>query len=115
MPRTGAMAKSPKEVAVEALRAAEQALPAFSGAHSPKKFTQHQHFAVAALRQFFKVDYRGIAAILEDAAELREVLGLRQVPHFSTIAYAEKRLQKGGFRPSAKGAGHECAPPKGAR
>jgi hypothetical protein len=107
MPSTGAMSKSPRDVAVEALKAAERALPAFSATHSPKKFTQHQHFAIAVLRQFFKVDYRGIAGILEDAAELRDALGLQVVPHFSTIAYAEKRLQKGGFRPCVAGLGSE--------
>jgi hypothetical protein len=100
MPETGAMSKSPKRVAVEALKAAQRALPPFGATHSPKKFTQHQHFAIAVLRQFFKTDYRGIAAILEDASELRAVLGLVNVPHFSTIAYAEKRLEKGGVRPS---------------
>jgi hypothetical protein len=105
MPKTGSMAKSPKQVAVEALKAAQRALPAFSATHSPKKFTQHQHFAIAVLRQFFRVDYRGIVAILEDAQELRSVLGLDTVPHFSTLAYAEKRLQKGGVLPSALGFG----------
>lgn len=100
MPKTAAMTKSPRQVAIEALKAAQRALPAYSATHSPKKFTQHQHFAIAVLRQFFRVDYRGIAAILEDAAELRGALGLDAVPHFSTIAYAEKRLQKGGIRPS---------------
>ena len=110
MPKTVAMAKSPRQVAAEALKAAERALPAFSAVHSPKKFTQHQHFAIAVLRQFFRVDYRGIAAILEDAQELRDVLKLDSVPHFSTLAYAEKRLQKGGFRPSAWGFGEARSP-----
>lgn len=109
MPKTGPMAKSPKQVAVEALMAAQRSLPAFSATRSPKKFTQHQHFAIAVLRQFFRVDYRGIAAILEDAQELRAALDLKTVPHFSTLAYAEKRLQKGGFLPSALGFG-EASP-----
>jgi hypothetical protein len=107
MPSTGAMSKSPRDVAIQALKAAERALPPFSATHSPKKFTQHQHFAIAVLRQFFKVDYRGIAGILEDAAELREAIGLHAVPHFSTIAYAEKRLQKGGVWASVAGIGGE--------
>ena len=96
MPIPRAMTKSPKQVALRALEAAKQSLPAFSARHSPKKFTQHQHFAIAALRQFFRTDHRGIAAILEDSRDLRAVLRLRSVPHFSTLAYAEKRLFKGG-------------------
>jgi len=96
MSTTRAMSKSPKDVALRALEAAKQSLPAYSATHSPKKFTQHQLFAIAALRQFFRVDYRGIAAILEDSSDLRDVLELRSVPHYSTVAYAEKRLSQGG-------------------
>ncbi len=102
MPTPRAMSKSPKQVALRALAAAKQSLPAYSATHSPKKFTQHQHFAIAALRQFFRVDHRGIAAILEDSSDLREVLELRSVPHFSTLAYAEKRLFRGGVHVPAE-------------
>ena len=91
------MSKSPKQIAAQAMKAAKRSLPAYSATHSPKKFTQHQHFAIAALRQFFRVDHRGIAAILADSTDLRDVLELQNVPHFSTLAYAEKRLFKGGF------------------
>ncbi len=98
MPTVRVMTKSPKQVAMRALEAARQSLPPYSATHSPKKFTQHQLFAIAALRQFFRVDYRGIAAILEDSSDLRQVLALAKVPHYSTVAYAEKRLFKGGFR-----------------
>jgi hypothetical protein len=98
MSTTRVMSKSPKEVAQRALEAAKQSLPAYSTTHSPKKFTQHQLFAIATLRQFFRVDYRGIASILKDSVDLREVLGLRCVPHYSTVAYAEKRLSQGGVR-----------------
>jgi hypothetical protein len=92
------MSKSPKQVARRAVEAAQESLPVYSATRSPKKFTQHQLFAIAVLRQFFRVDYRGIAAILEDSSDLREILGLRSVPHFSTLAYAEKRIFRGGVR-----------------
>jgi hypothetical protein len=95
------MSKSPKEVATQALVIARQSLPAYSATHSPKLFTQHQLFAIASLRQFFRTDFRGIAAILADSSDLREVLGLKRVPHFSTLFYAEQRLLRGGFRPPA--------------
>jgi hypothetical protein len=98
MPTPRAMSKSPKQVVLRALEAARRSLPAYSATRSPKKFTQHQLFAIAALRQFFRVDHRGIAAILEDMSDLRRVMGLRCVPHFSTLAYAEKRLFRGCVR-----------------
>ncbi len=97
MSTTRVMSKSPKQVATQALEAAKQSLPAYSATRSPKKYTQHQHFAIAALRQFFRVDHRGIVAILEDSTDLRRVLALKEVPRFSTLAYAEKRLFKGGI------------------
>jgi Transposase domain (DUF772) len=90
------MTKSPVRLAREALAVAEKALPAYSAVHSPKKFTQPQLFAILVLRQFFKTDYRGIIALLEDMKDLRQALGLTQVPHYSTLCYAERRLVKKG-------------------
>src|SRR5690349_4351387 len=96
MARTRGMSKSPREVALHAMEVAQRSLPPYSATHSSKKFTQHQLFAIATLRQFFRVDYRGVIAILADSSELRSALGLERLPHYSTIAYAEKRLSQGG-------------------
>jgi hypothetical protein len=99
------MSKSPLQVAAAALEVARRSLPAYSATHSPKLFTQHQLFAIAALRQFFRTDFRGIAAILVDSSDLRRVLGLDRVPHFSTLFYSERRFSRGGVRPLADGYG----------
>jgi hypothetical protein len=93
------MSKSPKQVAAYALEVARQSLPPYSATHSPKLYTQHQLFAIAALRQFFRTDFRGIVAILADSSDLQALLGLHRIPHFSTVRYAELRLFKGGVRP----------------
>jgi hypothetical protein len=79
-------------VAREALRLAREALPAYSSKYSRKDYTQHLLFAVLALNTFLKTDYPGVAAVLRDFAELREDLGLTDVPHYSIICYAERRL-----------------------
>ena len=94
------MTKSPRAVAREALRLAQEALPAYSSKYSRKDFTQHQLFAVLALKAFLKTDYRGVVAFLGDFAELRGDLGLTKVPHYSTLDYAEQRLLpvQRGFR-----------------
>ena len=94
------MTKSPRAVAQEALRLAKDALPAYTSARSRKDFTSHQLFAVLALKTFFKTDYRGIAQLLTDFADLRKDLGLEKVPHYSTLCYAASRLLKKG-RPSS--------------
>jgi hypothetical protein len=91
------MTKSPKHLAEMALRAARQALPERSHRFSPKKFTQPQIFAILVLKAFFKTDYRGIVAMLADFRDLQRALGLKQVPHFSTLWHAEQRLLKKGL------------------
>jgi hypothetical protein len=90
------MTKSPRAVAQEALRLAQEALPPYSATRSRKDFTQHQLFAILALKTFFKTDYRGIAQLLSDLGDLREDLGLTKVPHYSTLCYAASRLLKKG-------------------
>ena len=101
------MTKSPRAVAQEALRLAQESLPPYSAVTSRKDFTQHQLFAVLALKTFLKVDYRGVVAFLADFAELRQDLALQKVPHYSTLSYAEGRLLKKGRSSSSS-----AAPPR---
>src|SRR5881397_2238858 len=90
------MTKSPRAVAREALRLAQESLPPYSAVRSRKDYTQHQLFAILALKTFLKVDSRAVEAFLKDFAELRDDLGLTKVPHYSTLNYAEQRLLKKG-------------------
>ena len=101
------MTKSPRAVAREALALARESLPAYSSKYSRQDFTQHQLFAVLALKTFLRTDYRGVAQFLADFAEVRDDLGLTGVPHYSTLCYAERRLlKKGRSSPSC------AAPPR---
>src|SRR5688572_20747057 len=95
------MTKSPRAVAREALRLAREALPAYSSKYSRKDFTQHQLFAILALKTFLKTDYRGVVAFLDDFSEIRGDLGLARVPDQSTLCYAQKRLLKRGSSSSS--------------
>ncbi len=90
------LTKSTLGFARTAFRIAKQKLPAYSCPKSPHKFTQPQLFAILAIRTFLKTDYRGIVQTLSEWSELRGVLELRSVPHYSTLCYAEKRLLKKG-------------------
>jgi hypothetical protein len=95
------MTKSPLAVARTAMDTAREALPAYSSKYSRHDFTQHQHFALLALRESLKVDYRGLEQILSEWAELRDALGLAKVPDHSTIQKAAERLLvKRGSMPS---------------
>ena len=101
------MTKSPRAVAREALRLAQESLPAYSSKFSRQDYTQHQLFAILALKAFFRTDYRGVVQLLADFRELRDELGLARVPHYSTLCYAAARLLKKG-RSSAS----SSAPPR---
>ena len=91
------MTKSPVALAKQAIRTAKAGLPDYSSVYSRHDFTQHQLFAILVLRQFLKTDYRGIIQMLIDFSDLRKALGLKKVPHYSTLCYAEKRLLKKGL------------------
>ena len=95
------MTRSPRAVAKEALRLARESLPVYSSKYSRKDFTQHQLFALLALKAFLKTDYRGVVAVLADFAEIRADLGLAKVPDPSTLCYAQKRLLKKGSSSSS--------------
>ena len=86
--------QSPIALAKAALAAGQAALPPYAHCFSPHKFTQPQLFAILALRQFFKTDYRGIVQQLREWSELRQALGLTSVPNYSTLCYAERRFLK---------------------
>ena len=84
--------KSPRKVAMVALAAGREAFSDYSHLYSPHKFTQPQLFACLVLKEFEKKDYRGICQLLIDCSDLRQAIGLRSVPHFTTLQKASRRL-----------------------
>jgi hypothetical protein len=60
-------------------------MSSYSHNQAPKKFTQPQLFTCLILRMYLKTTYRGIIEYLEVAGELRKVMGLTQLPHYSTL------------------------------
>ena len=84
--------KSPWKVAQVALAAGREAFDDYSHPCSPKKFTQPQLFACLVLKEFEKKDYRGIEQLLWDWPDVCQMLGLKTVPHFTTLQKASRRL-----------------------
>jgi hypothetical protein len=102
MKTTRCMTKSPLALAREALAVAAEVLPAYSSKYSRRDFTQHQLFALLALRAFLRTDYRGLEELLHDWSDLRQALGLAKVPDHSTLQKAAGRLlEKKGPTPSS--------------
>jgi len=94
------MTKSAVRVAREALAVGRETFPAYGRRTSRHDFTQAQLFALLALRQFLRTDYRGLVTLVAEWGELWKALGLRTVPHYPTLVYAARRLlpeaEKGG-------------------
>src|SRR6266516_3639081 len=86
--------KSPRMVAMVALAAGKEAFSDYSHQFSPRKFTQPQLFACLVLKEFETKDYRGVAQLLTDCSDLRDAIGLKVVPHFTTLQKASRRLLK---------------------
>jgi hypothetical protein len=79
-------------VARQALAVATKVLRRYAHKFSPKLYTQPQLFVCLVLKTFFKTDYRGLTTLLHEWPGLRGTIGLRAVPHFTTLHKASRRL-----------------------
>lgn len=86
--------KSPRRVLQEAYQVGRETLRPYSHRYSPKKFTQPQLFACLVLKEFLRLDYRKLAALLQDAPMLAATIGLHRIPHYTTFQKAAVRLLK---------------------
>jgi hypothetical protein len=86
------ISKSPKTILLVAFKTAKSTLPDYGHKFSPQKFTLPQLFACLVLRVILKTDYRGVVAFLSDCPGLRRIIGLKTVPHFTTLQKASIRL-----------------------
>ena len=77
---------------ITAFKTARSVLPDYWHKFSPQKFTLPQLFACLVLRVVLKTDYRGVAVFLEDCPDLCNTIGLKTVPHFTTLHKASQRL-----------------------
>lgn len=68
-----------------ALHLAARRVPAYDSLYSRKDFTRPQLLACVLLRAAYGLTYRGVQEVLAGSAMLRETLGLRRTPHFTTI------------------------------
>ena len=84
--------KSPLAVARVALAVGERAFPGHWHKNSPRLYTRPQLLACLAVKCRLKLDYRGFAALLGEWRELRDAIGLRAAPHFTTLQKNARRL-----------------------
>jgi hypothetical protein len=84
--------KSPRRVLLFGYVIGQLAFRDYAHKYSPKKFTQPQLFAGLVLKEFLRLDYRKLAAVLKDCSDLRAAIDLTTVPHFTTFQKAADRL-----------------------
>src|SRR6476620_7757736 len=88
----GTTSKSPKRILQAAHAIGRRRLPAYSPRCSPKNFTLPQLSARLVLKEFLRLDYRKLSALLEDARSFAAAIGLKSVRQFSTFQKAADRL-----------------------
>lgn len=72
-------------IASAALRSARRCVAEYGSVKSRHDFTQPQLVACLVIRAYMKATYRGIMEILEVSPPLCEALGLKEVPHWTTL------------------------------
>lgn len=80
MPRSALL-----QFAALAYQVASRHLPVYGSKFAPKKFTQPTLLACLLIKEYLRLDYRGLEALLASAAELRTALGLTAVPDHSMV------------------------------
>ena len=60
-------------------------MPAYSCRKSKHLYKQHQLAVIWCLMKYLKTNYRGIIVMLELMPELMQIIGLYQLPHFTTV------------------------------
>jgi len=61
--------------------------------YSNNSYSDHQHVAMLVLRQHFAVSYRDFCEVLEVCTLLVNEIGLRRVPHFTTLQKFSSRTE----------------------
>jgi len=60
-------------------------LQIYSCKYSKRKYTQHQLLTLVLLKEYLNEDYRDIVELVEVMDEVKTRIGLKQVPHFTTL------------------------------
>jgi len=92
--RMSTTCKSPRTATVLAYRMAQDALPAYASRFSPRTYTQHQLFALLVLKTMMDCDYRFVVETLADWPTICADIGLKRVPHYTTLQKALHRLMR---------------------
>ena len=75
----------------QSMRLAHKYMQPYSCAKSPHKFRQAQLVTCLILQAYLKSTYRGVIDILDASEILGKTIGLKGLPHYSTLKYFADR------------------------
>jgi len=81
------------KIAYETQNLAQRVVPAYSSKFSKKTYTQDQHITVLCIKARISRHLRDTEELLLNMPHLCDVIGLAQVPDFTTMCRAMKRLR----------------------
>ncbi|NPE32045.1 IS5 family transposase, partial [Methanococcoides sp. SA1] len=67
-------------------------LQIYSCKYSKRKYTQHQLLTLVLFKEYLNEDYRDIVELVEVMDKVKSRIGLKQVPHFTTLHKFTTRL-----------------------
>jgi hypothetical protein len=68
-------------------------LQIYSCKYSKRKYTQHQLMSLVLLKEYMNTDYRSIVELVELMDKVKLKIGLKQVPHFTTLHKFSRRVK----------------------
>ncbi|MDI6825949.1 MAG: hypothetical protein QMD36_02000 [Candidatus Aenigmarchaeota archaeon] len=74
------------------IKVAKKSLPPYSCKFSNHIYTQYQHLSILSIKKRLRLKYREIVELLELMSEVRKILKLKRIPHFSAIQKFFARL-----------------------
>ncbi len=72
-------------------------LQIYSCKYSKRKYTQHQLLTLVLLKEYLNEDYRDIVELIEVMDKVKSRIGLKQVPHFTTLHKFITRIKSAYF------------------
>ena len=71
--------------------------PSYSSKFSNHRYTQHQHLVLLSLMKRLRLTYREVVQLVALMPELRAMVGLETVPHFTTLQKFFQRVRSTAF------------------
>ena len=68
-------------------------LQIYSCKYSKRTYTQHQLLTLVLLKEYLDVDYRSTVELVEVMDKVQQKIGLKQIPHYTTLHKFTRRIK----------------------